>query len=54
MGNEDPGERLAVLETQMKHLKEATTARAAREWAIFMAVLGLLLAVLAKNMGWIN
>lgn len=49
-----PEERLAVLETEVRHIKAASSARSTREWAVFMAVLALLLAILSKNMGWIN
>jgi hypothetical protein len=52
MGTEDPGERLAVLETQVMHLLKANEARATREWAIIMAVFGLLLTLFGQNLGW--
>jgi hypothetical protein len=52
MGNDDPGERLAVLETEMRHIKQKTDKREAREWALIMAIFGLLLTLFAQNLGW--
>jgi hypothetical protein len=54
MGSDDFGERIAVLETQMKHVADQARARSTREWGVIMAVLSLLLAVVAKNFGWIQ
>ena len=55
MGDDKPiGERIAVLETEMRHIRASLTTRSIREWGILMVIVGLLATVLAKNMGWIN
>jgi len=55
MGDEKPmGERIAVLETEMRNLKENAKWRAVREWGIFVTCFGLLLTIIANSFGWIK
>ena len=51
MGDDTHGERIAILEIEVRHLKESYTSRAAREWAIIMSALGLVGTILGKFLG---
>jgi hypothetical protein len=52
MGNDDLGERIAVLETEMKQMKAALSKWTLQELLIFTSVIGTLVAVVAKGLGW--
>jgi len=52
MGNDDLGERIAVLETEMKQMKAASSKWTLQELLIFTSVIGTLVAVVAKGLGW--
>lgn len=54
MGSDDQGERIRALEVKVEHLRRDVDKQAAREWAIFMACFGVLLTVLAQNLGWFS
>lgn len=54
MGSDDSGERIAVLETKVNRLEKEADKRGAREWAIIMAVFGLLITLFAQNLGWFH
>lgn len=59
MGNDDHGERLAVLETIVKQLRQDVSSLMSKsnKWSlqellIFISVLGTLVAMIAKSLGW--
>jgi hypothetical protein len=45
------GERIAVLEEQVRAMASASAARATREWGIIMAVFALVATVFGKSIG---
>lgn len=45
------GERIAVLEEQVRAMESASAARATREWGIIMAVFALVATVFGKSIG---
>jgi hypothetical protein len=70
MSDETLAERIVRLETQMKSIQDDIQSRATvaavtsiqrlldgrsnREWAIIMVGIGLVVSILAKNLGWVK
>jgi hypothetical protein len=70
MSDETLAERIVRLETQMKSIQDDIQSRATvaavtsiqrlldgrsnREWAIIMVGIGLVISILAKNLGWVK
>jgi hypothetical protein len=62
MGTDENGERLAVLETELKNVKEeiaretkarkeSDDARSRREWTIIAAIVTVIFGIIAKRLG---
>lgn len=54
MSDETLAERIVRLETQVQTFIEAQRSKAGREWAIIMVGIGLVVSILAKNLGWVK
>jgi hypothetical protein len=54
MSDETLAERIVRLETQITTIIDAHKAKAGREWAIIMVGIGLVVSILAKNLGWVK
>jgi hypothetical protein len=54
MGDEPIGERIRAVEIHVATLILERTQRSAREWTIIMVGIGLIVSIVAKNLGWLK